>query len=401
MLEEKLRLLSPYPSLRPGQLKIAKIVYLSIVQSKGVILEAPCGLGKTIASLMGIALSLQRNLVERILWLARTNDESDKVIEEAKRLKKNEDFLRGISIRGKSSSCPYLREASEELSHLACRVLRNEHLCPYLDQEGIDSCVNSLSRELNLLTSIEIMRNAIRNKCCPAAVAKRLMKYCNVIALTYPFIFNRNVYRAYFRSLWLQSTVAIVDEAHNIADAMIEYESKIIRETTLHKSIDELSIRKIELTRPLEDLSSMLKSMVVKGPSQGIEVAKDDIQNALTKYFKNPFEYLNELRKIAIDIIRMRAVKGLTLRCPTYSTYAFLKEVVYSDDRVIWAYLDVDGEMHLEVKPLTCDFAQITRLFRSVILMSGTLSPIKGFVKVLNLDLRSFKAMKSWLLVTG
>ncbi|MEM2535226.1 MAG: helicase C-terminal domain-containing protein, partial [Candidatus Nezhaarchaeales archaeon] len=131
-----------------------------------------------------------------------------------------------------------------------------------------------------------------------------------------------------------------------------------------------------------------------KGPSQGIEVTKDNIQNAITEYFKNPLEYLNELRRIAIDIVRMRAVKGLNLRCPTYSTYAFLREVLCSDDRIIWAYLDFDGEMHLEVKPLTCDFAQIVRLFRGVILMSGTLSPIKEFVKILNLDLKSLKAMR-------
>ncbi|MEM1900779.1 MAG: ATP-dependent DNA helicase [Candidatus Nezhaarchaeales archaeon] len=394
MIEEELKLLSPYPSLRPGQLKIAKVVYLSIAQGTCTILEAPCGLGKTMASLMGIALSLRRNLAKRVLWLTRTNDESDKVIEEAKRLKNDEDVLRGISIRGKSSSCPYLREVNEELSHLACRIVRNENLCPYLDQEKIDSCVNSLSQELSLLTSIEIMQIAAKNRCCPIAVMKRLMKYCNMIALTYPFIFNYNVYRAYFRLLRLQDAVAIIDEAHNVFDAMIEYESKVIREITLCKAVDELSTRKIKLARPLEDLSSMLKSMIVKGPSQGVEIARDHIQSVIIKYFKDPLEYLNELKGIAVDIVRMRAVKGLTLRCPTYSAYAFLREALRDDNRVIWAYLDVNGEISLEVKPLTCDFAQIARLFRSVVLMSGTLSPIKGFAKILNLDLKSVKAMR-------
>lgn len=394
MLEEELSLLSPYPSLRPGQLKIAKTVYSSIVQGLCTILEAPCGLGKTIASLMGITLSLQRNLTKRILWLTRTNDESDKVIEEAKRLKGNESILRGISVRGKSSSCPYLRGIDEELSYLACRVLKDEALCPYLDQERIDSCVKSLSQECNLLTSIEIIRYAIKNRCCPTTVMKRLMQGCNMVVLTYPYIFNRNVYKAYFKSTQLQHTVAIIDEAHNIIDAVVEYESKVIRETTLCKSIDELSNRNVELAKPLEDLSSMLRSMITKGSSQGIEITKNQFQNMISKYFKSPLEYLDKLREVALDIIKIRAMKGLTLRCPTYSTYAFLKEALHADDHVIWTYLDIDGEMHVEVKPLTYDFARITRLFHSVVLMSGTISPIKGLAKILNLDLNGFKAMR-------
>lgn len=394
MLKEELIILSPYPTLRPGQLKIAEVVYLSIVQGTCTVLEAPCGLGKTIASLMGATLSLQKGLIKKVFWLTRTNDESDKVIEEAKHLKSCGDVLRGISVRGKSSSCPCFHEASEELSHLACRILRDELLCPYLDQERIDSYTNNLSREFNLLTSTEIVQNAIRNKCCPSYVMKRLMKYCNMLSLTYPYIFNRHVYRAYFKTEQLQKAVAIVDEAHNVVDAAIEYESKLIREATLCKSIDELSARNVELARPLEDLYSMLRSMATRGPLQGTEVTKDQLQIVVAKHFKDPLQYLNKLREIAMDVVKIRAIKGLTLRCPTYSTYTFMREALLADDRVIWTYLDVDGEMHIEVKPLTYDFTKTASLFHSIILMSGTISPINKFAKMLNLDPKISKAMR-------
>lgn len=395
MLDNELLSLTPYSSLRPGQLKIAKTVYLSMAKGLYVVLEAPCGLGKTIASLMGVTLSLQRNIVRRVLWFTRTNDESDKVIEEAKRIKDSRGTLRGISIRGKSSSCPRLRGTNEELTHLACRALRDELLCPYLDQERIDLCVDRLSCQHNLITSIDIIQNAIGDKCCPVAVMKRILRKSNIIALTYPYVFNDNIYKTYSKFLLLDPTVAIMDEAHNIVELMVEYKSKVLRLTTLHRSIDELSKIKAELVKPLEDLTLLLKDLADVAPSQGIEVSKDQILRIIAKYFKDPLDYLYKLKEVVLDIIKLRAVKGLTIRCPTYSTYSFLRDALSTDvDNLMWVYMDVENEVHIELKPLTCDFSWIAHRFHSVIFMSGTISPLGGFVKSLSLDPENVKTIK-------
>ncbi|MEM4576937.1 MAG: ATP-dependent DNA helicase [Candidatus Nezhaarchaeales archaeon] len=395
MLDDELLSLTPYPSLRPGQLRIARTVYLSIAKGLYTVLEAPCGLGKTVSSLMGVTPSLQRNLARRVLWFTRTNDESDKVIEEAKRVKDVEGTLRGISIRGKSSSCPRLRGDNEELTHLACRALRDELLCSYLDQEKIDLCANRLSSQHNLVTSIDIIQNAVSDKCCPAAVMKRIIRKSNIIALTYPYVFNDNVYKVYSKLLFLDPTVAIMDEAHNIAELMVEYRSKVLRLTTLHRSIDELSTVKVELVKPLEDLTLLLKNSTKKASPQGIEVSKDQILRMIAKYFKDPSVYISKLKEVALDIIKLRAVKGLTIRCPTYSTYSFLREALGSSiDHLIWAHLDFENEVQVELKPLTCNFSWIARRFHSVIFMSGTLSPLIGFIKSLSLDPTNIKAIK-------
>ena len=395
MLEGELRALSPYPSLRPGQLKIAKTVYMTVAQGLCTVIEAPCGLGKTIASLMGIALSLQRNLTRRVLWLTRTNDESDKVIEEAKHLKDREGLLRGLSLRGKASSCPLLRGVNEELYHLACRALRDESLCPYLDQEKVDSCANRLSCEQDLVTSIEVIQAAIKERCCPVAVMRRLMKSSNVLALTYPYVFNRYVYGAYFRSLQVRETAAIIDEAHNVIESAVEYESKVLTLRTLYNSIDELSIRRAELTSPLEDLVYLFKKFANNDLSQGVEISREEILKIISKHFKDPSEYLWRLREVASEVIRTRALKGLTIRCPTYSTYAFLERALNVDrDHVTWLYLLAEGELCVEVRPLTYDFKQFASKFHSVVLMSGTLSPVGAFVKVLNLEVEDPKVVK-------
>jgi len=395
MLESELRALSPYSSLRPGQLRIAKTVYMTVAQGLFTVIEAPCGLGKTIASLMGIALSLQKNLIRRAVWLTRTNDESDKVIEEARRLKDRGAILRGLSLRGKSSSCPLFRGVNEELSHLACRALRDESLCPYLDQEKVDRCADHLSYEHHLITSVEVIQVATKEKCCPAAVMKRLMRNSNILALTYPYVFNRYVYGAYFKPLQMHGTAAIIDEAHNIMDSAIEYESKVLRLSTLYNSIDELSIRRAELISPLEDLIDAFRGFANNDLSQGVDIPREGILKTISRHFKDPLEYLEKLREVALDVIKTRALKGLTIRCPTYSTYTFLKKALSADsDCTIWLHLDAEGELCVEVRPLTYDFKQVTSRFHGVVLMSGTLSPISAFIKILNLEAENSKVIK-------
>jgi DNA excision repair protein ERCC-2 len=387
MLESELKALSPYPSLRPGQLRIAKAVYMTIGQGLCTIIEAPCGLGKTIASLMGIALSLRSSLIKRVLWLTRTNDESDKVIEEAKRLKDRGGSLRGLSLRGKSSSCPLLRGVNEELSHLACRALRDESLCPYLHQEKVDSCADRLSYEQGLVTSVEVIQAAIKEKCCPVAVMKRLARNSNILALTYPYVFNRYVYGAYFKSLQMREAAAIIDEAHNVVESAVEYESKVLRLSTLYNTIDELSLRRAELASPLEDLVSLFEKFANSDLSQGIDISREEVLKVVSKFFKDPYEYLLRLREVAFEVIKTRALKGLTIRCPTYSTYTFLEKALRVDrGYVIWLHLDTEGEPCVEVRPLTYDFKQVASKFHGVVLMSGTLSPIGAFIKFLNLE---------------
>jgi len=395
MLESELRALSPYPSLRPGQLKIAKTVYVTVAQGLCTVIEAPCGLGKTIASLMGIALSLQRNLIRRVLWLTRTNDESDKVIEEARRLKDRGSPLRGLSLRGKSSSCPLLRGVNEELSHLACRALRDELLCPYLDQEKVDQCADRLSREHDLATSVEVIQAAIKDRCCPVAVMKKLMKSSNILVLTYPYVFNRYVYGAYFKFLQLHDTATIIDEAHNVMESAIEYESKALKVNTLYNSIDELLSREVELAAPLVDLIGVFKGLMNSNLLQGVDVSREEILKVISRHFKDPFEYLERLRKVALEVIKTRALRGLTIRCPTYSTFTFLKKALNADsDHTIWLHLDAEGELCIEVRPLTYDFRRVTGKFHGVVLMSGTLSPISSFIKILNLKAENSKIIR-------
>ena len=392
MLINELLSLSPYPSLRPGQLKIAKIVYESMAYGRYAALEAPCGLGKTLASLLGAFLSLSKGIIKKVIWLTRTNNESDKVIEEARKLKNEDASLKGLSIRGRSSSCLYLQGADEDLMHIACRALRSEASCPYLNQENIDSCIEYLDQNFNLLTSLEILEECKRQKACPLAVMKRLTRKSQIIALTYPYIFNRAIRKAYLRILIPRdgSVAAIVDEAHNLLDSVVEYNSRTLRFSTLYDSIDELYLRdEVKLAKLLEDVTFTLEDLMTKSASTyGIEIPRNVVERIVINYYENIFEYLNKMREVVLSIVTLRALKGFTIRCHTYSVYCFLKQFLEApSDYVAWLYQDTEKNvLRLEMKPLIYDISDTVRLFHGMVFMSGTLSPIRKYIALLNLS---------------
>lgn len=402
MLDSDLKALSPYPSLRPGQLKIAKTVYQAIFHGFYVFVEAPCGLGKTLASLLGIFYLLNRNPLQRILWLTRTNNESDKVIEEAKNLKSQEKTIKGLSLRGKSQCCLYLQGVDENLIRIACKVLRGEVLCPYLNQEWIDSCVEQLDQDFDFVTAKEVVDVCKKHKACPHIVMKKLAHSRQLLVFTYPYMFNKNIRRAYLQKLLPRSSSpisAIIDEAHNILDLVADYNSSSLRISTLYNSIDELYLRgETRLAKSLEYFATKLESLAMKSDlSHGVEIPRNFVNQVMAECNEELPGYLNKLKDVALNIIAMRATQGLTIRCYTHSVYVILKSIVTSsDNEIVWLHLGEEDETPiLEVKPLTHDITAIIKPLHSVVFMSGTLSPITAYITMLNLNFnRKVKVMK-------
>ena len=392
---QEIQALSPYPSLRPGQLRIAKEVYQAIVNGHDLVIEAPCGLGKTLACLMGIAPPIKSGLVQKVLWLTRTNNESDKIINEAKKLKIGGP-LRGLSIRGRSHSCLYIKGTSEDILHLACKTLRNENLCPYLNQERIDEAIESIEQNYELISSVEIVELCHKLKACPFIVMKKLALRRNLIALTYPYFFNRNVRKAYVKSLFSQAknVVVIIDEAHNLLEALPEYNTRRVKLSTILNAVDELYIRdQIRLARPLEDIAFSLEEMVKNcNMACGVEIPLNLIERPIAGHGGEVTSYLSELKRVAREIIFTRAIKGLSVRCYTLSIYLFLKELFNSsqDMRMLWAYNEIDSNsITIELRPLYCNITPLLQGFRNTIFMSGTLSPISRYLKLIGLRDRS------------
>lgn len=93
----------PYKNVRPYQDEFVKTVYEAVKNRSSAIVEGSNGLGKTVAVLCECLPSAEEEKL-KILYVARTHRQHDRVIEELKAISaKNK--VSGVSVRGRHEMC--------------------------------------------------------------------------------------------------------------------------------------------------------------------------------------------------------------------------------------------------------------------------------------------------------
>jgi DNA excision repair protein ERCC-2 len=93
----------PYASVRPFQDQFIKTVFAAVEDKRSVLIEGSNGLGKTISALSAcLPTAVEKKL--KILYVARTHRQHERVIEELKAISKKQP-VSGISLRGRNEMC--------------------------------------------------------------------------------------------------------------------------------------------------------------------------------------------------------------------------------------------------------------------------------------------------------
>src|SRR3990170_7080335 len=94
----------PYNSVRPFQNQFINTVHNAVEERRSVLIEGSNGLGKTISALSAcLPTAIEKDL--KILYVARTHRQHDRVIEELKAVCKKQQ-VSGVSLRGRYEMCP-------------------------------------------------------------------------------------------------------------------------------------------------------------------------------------------------------------------------------------------------------------------------------------------------------
>ena len=93
----------PYNSVRPHQDEFISTVFNAVHDRRSVLIEGSNGLGKTISALSAcLPVAIEKNL--KILYVARTHRQHDRVIEELRAVFRKHQVT-GVSIRGRNEMC--------------------------------------------------------------------------------------------------------------------------------------------------------------------------------------------------------------------------------------------------------------------------------------------------------
>jgi len=393
----------PYPEVRPFQDEFANAIYEAVEAGSHVILEGSNGLGKTVAALSAcLPVAEERDL--RILYVAKTHQQHDRVIEELQSISKRRE-ISGISVRGRREVCLHplvLRHAPDARSAMeVCELLKQTGKCPYYEsfQGDLDWFMDVQTHIVSHpCTASEIRELCRRRGVCPYELVKRVMGDVDVISLSYLYVFDSSIRSAFLKHLEkpLDRVILIVDEAHNLPETALEIASETLTLFTIrmaeqearrfdHPDIAAFSRRLREI---VEDLASKVDQEAHIHPLEILERLQREVD------LGEPQSYFEYLCEVGGAIRRSLLMQGRSPRSYIHKVGRFLlKWMETSEDEafthILARYVTKAGATSSRLEIVALDPSRVTApVFSSVycsVVMSGTLEPMDAYIQIMGM----------------
>jgi len=216
------------------QKKIEDLIRETVAGGVSAVIESGTGTGKTVVSMSG-ALQAVLGTDKKIVYLTRTKSQQKQIIHEAKAISRKRPIM-CIGVQGRSmNTCPMMSKdpenaggTSEELSRLCSEYKKDDGSgkpCKYYDNIGKMDMVDIIDYVRDSHPEPEVFSEyCLKRDICPYETVKHLIKYADVVAAPYSFIFMPHIRDRFLE--WagtpLSRMVMIVDEAHNLPDYLRE-----------------------------------------------------------------------------------------------------------------------------------------------------------------------------------
>ena len=393
----------PYKSIRPNQDTFIKTVYNSVRSRRSVLIEGSNGLGKTISALSAcLPIAIDNDL--KILYVARTHRQHDRVIEELRAIFKKQK-VSGVSIKGRSIMCLNKfasKSTNDSKSHMEiCELLKTKGRCPYHrnpTQEKYDYLQLQQQISMRPYKSSEIQYVCRKKNICSYELVKSSLSDVRVIALSYLYVFDPVIRTAFLKSLesQLQKIILIVDEAHNLPETAINISSRSLSLFVLKQA--ELEANKFGnkdiaffanfLRNEIEEYAVNIKGEQIIQPKILFEM--------LQKHgsIPNPIAFFNELHEVGNKIKQILLSDGKNPRSYIHGMGEFLLNWLNTmgDEsfiNIVSTYLTREKNRTAKLEIIALDPSKITSpVFSSTysnVIMSGTLQPLQAYALITKL----------------
>ncbi len=393
----------PYSNVRPHQDDFVKTVYNAVHERRSVLIEGSNGLGKTISALSAcLPVAIEKKL--KILYVARTHRQHDRVIEELRAIYKRH-HVTGVSIRGRGEMCLNVfaaRGAFDSKSLMeVCELLKAKSRCPYyinVDERTYDYIQLQQQVAARPYMASELMGICKKKEICPYELVKSALSEAKVIALSYLYVFDPAIRNAFLKNLETepQKIILIVDEAHNLPETAIDISSCTLSlfvmkqaemEANRFGNKDVEAFAKFFRTE-VEKLTDHVDREEIISPDRILEIIqKQDNMN-------NPQDFFERMHEAGGAIKKTLLAEGKNPRSYLHAMSEFMLkwlETVGNDSYINVAsrYLNKDKNKTAKLEIVALDPSKITEpVFSSTyanVIMSGTLQPLEAFSRITKL----------------
>nr|KAJ3417151.1 DNA-dependent ATPase of the nucleotide excision repair factor 4 complex [Polyrhizophydium stewartii] len=395
-----LPVLFPYEYIYPEQYAYMLDIKRTLDAQGHCLLEMPSGTGKTI-SLLSLIVAYQQHYPEKrkLIYCSRTVPEIEKALAELQRLMayrashgRNEAFL-GVGLTSRRNLCIHPRVSKEKrgsLTDAQCRNLTSPwvreaaksdpeiELCEFYETlEGADMSATVPS---GVYTIEDLKEYSQSKKYCPYFLARRLLPFANVIIYSYHYLLDPKVADLVSREL-SKDCIVVFDEAHNIDNVCTESLSIDISRPILEAS-----------ARSVADLSQRIDRMKVSNAEKlqsEYSMLLEGLRN--TQEAREAGEIMSN--PILPGDILSEAVPGNIRRAEHF--VAFLRRFIeYLKARFILILEPFENDLdtipnpvlHFTCLDATLAIKPVFERFSSVIITSGTLSPMELYPSLLGFE---------------
>ncbi len=393
----------PYISVRPNQDQFIQAIYKGVKEHRSVLIEGSNGLGKTISSLSAVLpAAVDKKL--KVLYVARTHRQHERVIEELKAICRKQPVT-GVSLRGRNEMCLHKFEThqvydAKSLMEL-CELLKAKGECPYYkrsDQQAYDYLQLQQQIASRPYKSSEIMRVCKKKRICPYELIKSALSDVNVIALSYLYVFDPDIRTAFLKNLdtQLQKVILIVDEAHNLPETAIDIASSSLSLFAMHQA--ELEAQKFGYSD--EAVFAQVLYEATEKRAENVHREERISSDFITEIVKekvgipNPRSFFESILDSGAAVKKALLAEGKHPRSYIHAMSTFLLSWLDTtgDERfinLISRYFTRENAPTAKLEIVALDPSKVTQpVFSSTytnIIMSGTLQPLEAYARITKL----------------
>ena len=358
----------PYP-YREGQRELVTSVYRTILRKKKLFIQAPTGVGKTMATIFPAVKAVGEGLGDKIFYLtAKTITRT--VAEQAFQiLKKNGLQYKVATLTAKEKIC--FCEKAE------C----NPDVCPYAKGhfDRVNDAVYEMITTMEEMSRENIETQAKKHSVCPFEMGLDVSLWVDAIICDYNYVFDPNAHlKRFFSEGKKGEYLFLIDEAHNLVERGREMYSAVLYKEEFLQMKKAVRYESVKLTRQLEGCNQMLLEM-----KRECQTYKE--YNSISHFALKLLNVMNGLQKLLEEKEQVDE-EVLEFYFHVRNFLNIYEEV--DENYVIYTELEEGGDFKLKlfcVNPAV-KLQNFLSHGNSTVFFSATLLPIRYYKKLLSVE---------------
>jgi DNA excision repair protein ERCC-2 len=356
--------------------------------------SAPCGVGKSLASLLAVLPQLEEN---RLVICFRTRSQLHIYLKELKALSRN---ISAISFFSKQDMCPM--NARGDLSYVdffeECKRLKDncesstKPFCRFYmnivkgKREAEELALECARRILAPEESVDLIS---KRGFCPHEALKRILPRVNVFLGTYHYVFDPKIRETIMKSFGFgfSKVFLIVDEAHNLPTFARELLSDKLTMSFVERAIKETEIFEHESVGSVKELLNLLMEDVFRHARQTLRSEElkrlnpSEINDVFLAHKGVPGVEAAAMLQEYGESVKQKQLKSGSTRIASYNLRigTFMKSFFKNVGSQYFHLIERGQKDQVTLEVRSFDGREIVDLVlreaRGTILMSGFLSP--------------------------